>query len=289
MIFPTYMRLVWALRKLRLPVKNSDIVLDVGSGSNPHPRSDILLDRLDSASHRGGDAMLIDRPAVIGDALKLPFKDKSIDYIIASHVLEHIPNPEQFIHEMQRVGKAGYIEAPNFLCERMLPSNAHCLEIGLIDGTLHIHKKQRPQEDPFINDLNYLGKNEDWKNQYFRNPHLFHVVYHWNESIKYKIVNPETCCAWTLDMFNDSKESKVISKAKGRTGWRYLGIRLYEMVQTHRRKKRLSNIDLVGLFACPACGGEISKSGDLMTCGSCGETYSASPFFNFHRKQQLPS
>lgn len=289
MIFKSYARLQWALRKLKLPINNSDIVLDVGSGSNPHPRSDILLDRLDSARHRGGDAMLIDRPAVIGDAVKLPFKDKSIDFIIASHVLEHIPDPEQFLLELQRVGKAGYIEVPNFLCERMLPSSAHCLEIGVINGALHIHKKDQPKQDPFISSLNYLSENDQWKAEYFYNPHLFHVTYYWKDTIKYNVVNPETTCDWTSTLFNDSDEGDVITKAKGRTGWRHFGIRAYEFFEKKRRKKRLSKIDLVSLFACPTCRTEVKRSGDLLSCTQCGETYSASPFFNFHKKSPLTS
>ena len=43
---------------------------------------------------------------------KLPFKDKEFDYVILSHVLEHIPNPIEFIHEVERIGKSGYIEIP---------------------------------------------------------------------------------------------------------------------------------------------------------------------------------
>ncbi len=289
MIFKSYMRLKWALRKIKLPIGKNDIVLDVGSGSNPHPRSDILLDRLDCAPHRGGDAMLIDRPAVISDAVKLPFKDKSIDFIIASHVLEHIPHPEQFLQELQRVGKAGYIEVPNFLCERMLPSNAHCLEIGLVDGVLHIHKKRQPIEDPFMSSMGYLQNNDDWKAEYFQNPHLFHVTYHWKDEIHYKIFNPSTVCDWTSTLLSGSSEENIISRSEGRTGWRYLGIRMYEFIEKTRREKRLSKIDIVNLLACPACGSELRKSDVSLSCTQCDETYSASPFFNLYKSDQTKS
>ncbi len=43
---------------------------------------------------------------------KLPFKDKEFDYVILSHVLEHVPNLLQFKDELVRIGKSGYIELP---------------------------------------------------------------------------------------------------------------------------------------------------------------------------------
>ena len=40
---------------------------------------------------------------------KLPFKDKEFDYVILSHVLEHVPNLLEFKSELTRIGKSGYI------------------------------------------------------------------------------------------------------------------------------------------------------------------------------------
>mgnify|MGYP001249170163 CR=1 FL=1 len=43
---------------------------------------------------------------------KLPFKDKEFDYVILSHVLEHVPNLLEFKDELIRIAKSGYIELP---------------------------------------------------------------------------------------------------------------------------------------------------------------------------------
>ncbi len=43
---------------------------------------------------------------------KLPFKDKEFDYVILSHVLEHVPNLLEFKNELIRIAKSGYIELP---------------------------------------------------------------------------------------------------------------------------------------------------------------------------------
>ena len=51
---------------------------------------------------------------------KLPFKDKEFDYVILSHVLEHVPNLIEFISEVERISKAGYIELPTKLNDNLV-------------------------------------------------------------------------------------------------------------------------------------------------------------------------
>ena len=51
---------------------------------------------------------------------KLPFKDKEFDYVICAHVIEHVNDPISFKSEIQRVGKAGYIELPTRLNDNMV-------------------------------------------------------------------------------------------------------------------------------------------------------------------------
>ena len=41
-----------------------------------------------------------------------PFKDKEFDFVIASHILEHVDDPFKFCNELTRIGKRGYIEVP---------------------------------------------------------------------------------------------------------------------------------------------------------------------------------
>jgi hypothetical protein len=278
-------RVSWALRKLQFPIGKEGLVLDVGSGGNPYPRSDVLLDRLGGAEHRSGVAMKIDRLAIIGDATKLPFKDKSFDFIIASHILEHMPDPSIFLKEMQRVGKAGYIETPNFLCERLTPCDAHCLEIALISGVLQIHKKSSSVEDLFVKNVGFLKTDEEWKHLFHSNPSLFHVKYIWNDKIEWNIVNPETSCEWINDIYRQSTTSEIISSDpnESRTGWRKFGIRLLEAYHRRQRLKRLRNFDIFSILACPECKGDLVKSGDDIVCNACNISYPGSPFFNFEK------
>lgn len=86
--------------------------MEVEAGGNPYPRSILSLDALEFTMERLETTLIKDRPLVLGLCEELPFKDKSLDFIVASHVLEHTADPERFLNELMRVGKAGYIETP---------------------------------------------------------------------------------------------------------------------------------------------------------------------------------
>jgi SAM-dependent methyltransferase len=44
-----------------------------------------------------------DAPVAVGDALRLPFRDASIDLVWSIHVLHHLPDPETALREVRRV------------------------------------------------------------------------------------------------------------------------------------------------------------------------------------------
>lgn len=100
-----------------LPLSKNDLVLGVGSGSNPIMRADILVDRyvMTTEEHRskGTTVKIDDRPFIVGDAEDLPFVDDAFDFVIARHVLEHLNRPYKFVSELKRVSKGGYIETPS--------------------------------------------------------------------------------------------------------------------------------------------------------------------------------
>jgi ubiquinone/menaquinone biosynthesis C-methylase UbiE len=51
---------------------------------------------------------------------KFPFRDKEFDYVILSHVLEHVPNILEFAKEIERISKSGYIEVPTKLADNLV-------------------------------------------------------------------------------------------------------------------------------------------------------------------------
>ncbi len=112
-------------------IKAGDRVLDIGPGSSPFPRADVLLERRYSTDDEykrqcGDDGMFsLDPRVVFYDGGKLPFSDGEFDYVICSHVLEHVENVEEFCAEIFRVGKAGYFEYPLCYYEYLYDFEVH--------------------------------------------------------------------------------------------------------------------------------------------------------------------
>ena len=76
--------------------------------------------------------------AVKGDALELPYGDGSFDCVIASEILEHVPQDDRAIDELVRVLKPGgrlAVTVPRWLPEKicwMLSDEYHANEGGHI-------------------------------------------------------------------------------------------------------------------------------------------------------------
>jgi SAM-dependent methyltransferase len=91
-------------------------VLDIGSGGDPFPFATVLADRyLSQTEHRAIDFRSNGKPTVICDIHHLPFGEKVFDFVVSCHVLEHIDDPIRACEEIQRVGKAGFIETPRLM------------------------------------------------------------------------------------------------------------------------------------------------------------------------------
>lgn len=103
--------------RFHLSIKKNDHVLEVGGGHNPHPRSNVVVDKFtDDNTHRAGNLKVLKNQRFLqADGESLPFRDKEFDYVICCHVLEHVENPIQFLSEQMRVANKGYIETPSLI------------------------------------------------------------------------------------------------------------------------------------------------------------------------------
>lgn len=127
-------------RRITIPVDHAALVLDVGSGDKPHWRADVLLDRYLGDEHggqrSGASAARVDRPLFDADAADMPFADQAFDYVICSHVLEHVERPDAVIAELTRVAKAGYIEVPEAASAKIVDFPSHLWWVTLEEGVL---------------------------------------------------------------------------------------------------------------------------------------------------------
>jgi len=148
-----------------LAIKRSYKVLEVGPGSNPTKRADVLAEKFleDNSHRRGGFRIYPNQKLVEADGENLPFADKEFDYVICSHVLEHVDDPYKFMKEQSRVAKMGYLEVPSLIGEWLAPKSAHKWVILEIDKKVVLYEKSRIT-DRFGTDfgdlfLNYLPYN----------------------------------------------------------------------------------------------------------------------------------
>ncbi len=164
-----------------------DLVLDVGSGHNPNPRSDILCDRyIEDDTERGG-AIKVDRPLIVADGHNLPFKDKAFDYVIASHIIEHMDDPARFCSELQRVSKRGFIASPTELAEHMFYWTFHKWYVNKINNRLILHPKV-DVPNIFGDLFDYLYEYNPWFARFHRSlPDMFWMEYEWDSVIQIEI------------------------------------------------------------------------------------------------------
>lgn len=268
----------WSLRRLHCPVNKDDLVLEVGSGGNPYARANILLDAYEETRERHWVPLKADRPMVLGFVEKLPFKDKSFDFVIASHVLEHSAQPEQFLAELQRVAKAGYIEVPDAFMERINPYTDHRLEITCRKDKLIIKKKSG-----YVVEYDTVELYEDRVKPFLtqelipKRPFAFHVRYYWKDKIDFTVVNPDIDASWNAtETF--SKLGAPVMSIKARLQDFMLNIARLILSQNNRNKK----IDLFNLLLCPSCNSTLlSKTRDKIKCNDCNATY--------HLQQGIPA
>ena len=158
--------------------KNPDWkILDIGCGYGANKHATTISDILDLSDHYK------DKSFVKINDKKLPFKDKEFDFIIASHVAEHVEDISFFFNELSRVGKKGYIEIPTRLEDNLVFENkkAHIWHLVFddVNNQINISKKQQYFEPVLtVGTIKKL-------NEYFRESLVIELS--WEDSIKFNI------------------------------------------------------------------------------------------------------
>ena len=260
-------RLTWALRKIKVGF-NAYPVLDIGSGGNPYPNSDVLIDQYSTAKDRNFDPFIIDRLAVLGDGTKLPFKDNSFQFVILSHVLEHVENPEQLLNEIMRVGKSGYVEVPNSLFEVIFPYETHLQLITRDGDQLNITRKPEKFRSP-VREMNVLGSKTRLARFLRNNPSELHIQLYWEDNIRFKIKLPsEPYIPPTNYRHNSLERLKTEENYSSFKVKRAISQLVTKIIQSFRRI-RFGSLDLEALLCCPECKGELLFKNSSFRCEQC--------------------
>ena len=92
-------------------------ILDIGCGYTAHPKATIICDVQNLADYYP------DKKFIQLTEKKLPFKDNQFDFVISSHVIEHVEDVSFLISELERISKKGYIELPTKLEDNLVFEN----------------------------------------------------------------------------------------------------------------------------------------------------------------------
>lgn len=265
-----------------MQISPNALVLDIGSGHSPHPRADVLCDRyIDDDTERGG-SIRADRPLIVADAHDLPFKDHAFDYVIASHLIEHMDDPVRFCAEMQRVAHAGLIASPSEIAEKLFYWPFHKWYVNKIAGGLVLHPKR---DDPniFGELFDYLYEYNPWYARFQRSlPDMFWIEYEWQDEIKITIRDHSPLdldSAKRLRRMVKPRESlpTMIWRTAASIGESVVPAQAIQALRAFRRIKRTPTrlINLESVLACPNCHSAVSVEGHAVRCTNpdCGKVY----------------
>ena len=153
-------------------------VLDIGCGYTANEYATTICDIQDLSY------FYKDKNFVKLDGNRLPFEDNHFDFVIASHVLEHVEDYKFFINELERVSSKGYIELPTKLEDNLVFENkkAHIWHLVFDDVNNQINISRKQQYFEPVLTVGTIKK----LNEYFRESLVIELS--WEDSIKFKMV-----------------------------------------------------------------------------------------------------
>jgi SAM-dependent methyltransferase/uncharacterized protein YbaR (Trm112 family) len=260
----------WLLRTMHIDA--DALVLDVGAGASPNLRSNVLCEKFVSDSlERGGQPVRHDRPLVVGDAQRLPFKDKAFDFVICSHLLEHVDDPTAAIAELQRVASRGYIETPAANWEKVSGFPFHRWTVALDEGVLVFRRKPAPLWDTslqkwFTNFTRSL--NVDDKAWFARRRLGLTISLMWEGAISFRVEGRSD------DQWSDvAKVDDFTEETPAQLGGGLAARALERYGRIIRRRSEVTLDQIRDRLACPSCKGALSWQTETVDCTACSAAY----------------
>jgi ubiquinone/menaquinone biosynthesis C-methylase UbiE len=152
-------------------------VLDIGCGYSAHKDAKVVCDIQDLSS------FYKDKNFIKLSEGNLPFKDKEFDFVISSHVIEHVQDVASFIKELERVSSKGYIELPTVLEDNLVFENKkdHLWQMWFDDDNSKLIISKRVQ---FIEPILTVSSVKKFS-KYFRQSMVIELF--WENSIDFNI------------------------------------------------------------------------------------------------------
>ena len=157
-------------------------VLDIGCGYTANEYATTICDIQDLSN------FYKDKKFVKLDGNRLPFEDNHFDFVIASHVLEHVEDYNFFINELERVSSKGYIELPTKLEDNLVFENkkAHIWQMEFDDDNSKLLISKKLQ---FIEPILTVSMLQQFRKN-FKSSLILEL--YWENKIDYDFVESDT-------------------------------------------------------------------------------------------------
>jgi SAM-dependent methyltransferase len=156
-------------------------ILDIGCGYTAHNNATVICDVQDLSS------FYKDKKFIQLNDNNLPFLDKEFDFVIASHVIEHVKDVNFFVKELERVASKGYIELPTILEDNLVFENKNDhlwhMEFNDDENELIISKKIQ-----FLEPILTVSSAKHFL-KFFRQSLVLELI--WENSIEFKIIKKD--------------------------------------------------------------------------------------------------
>jgi len=248
-----------------LPVNRRELVVDIGSGDNPNIRADILCDLYPQSNEERSGRLGIwvdERPFVMCDIQALPFRDKVFDYVLCSHLLEHVEDPEKAVKELTRVGKRGRVETPSKLMETVYGWPFHRWRVSWgEDGCLIFEGKDSSTNGLFSDEIK---KSREFEELVSKFPSKFLVRFEWKGTFPVEMrgapFSPSNRASFDPEEISRKMTRQKILRRK-------IKIFLIRFVRTWISCH--SRLILLEILCCPKCRGVLLEQKGGYACRTC--------------------
>ena len=257
------------------------VVLDVGCGNWPNMRANILADKFLVDNAERPDALALDhRPFVVCDALYLPFKDKTVDHLICSHLAEHVEDPEALFAELSRVAKAGYVECPGRVREILHGWEFHRWYVTAQDDQMLFEEKPRPLHDPELHSwfVSRFESDPEFERFFVDNIERLEMVsmYDWVGECKCTVRRLPQGVWERAAARLESREpvtrkelAAQLERVSAPPLSRNDSIKKRLAALVRRKSDALALARLRSMLCCPKCKGELTESSEGLACEAC--------------------
>jgi hypothetical protein len=224
------------------------LVLDLGGGHDPFPRSDAVVDKYVADDFERGGALVRDRPLIVADGQALPFADGSVAYVIAAHVLEHATDPDAFAAELSRVADAGFVQVPTAVGERSMGWPFHPWLVEREGDTLVFAPKH--DGGPEWEGLHGLYESSPlFRMMFFARRSTFHHSVHWRGRLSVRVEGASR--AQQSAQFDVAQTTQALRSAPAPP----------------------LTAELRAALRCPRCGSALEDDEPTLQCVGCRRSY----------------